>query len=58
MDPKAFTPWGLDWAWGLPLIALTVTFHVTGLELNPNELVGRVGIEPTTKRLRVSCSTS
>ena len=33
MDPNEFAPWGLDWAWGLPLIALTVMFHVTGLGL-------------------------
>ena len=33
MDPKDFAPWGLDWLWGLPLIALTVMFHVTGLGL-------------------------
>jgi len=33
MDPKEIAPWGLDWAWGLPLIALTVMFHVTGLGL-------------------------
>jgi hypothetical protein len=23
--------WGADWAWGLPLIVLTVLFHVSGL---------------------------
>ena len=23
--------WSADWAWGLPLIVLTVLFHVTGL---------------------------
>jgi hypothetical protein len=33
MDPKDIAPWGLDWAWGLPLIALTVMFHVSGLGL-------------------------
>jgi len=31
MNPHDIAPWGLDWAWSLPLIALTVMFHVTGL---------------------------
>ena len=25
--------WGLDWAWGLPLIVLTVILHVSGLSI-------------------------
>jgi hypothetical protein len=25
--------WGADWAWGLPIIVLTVTFHAYGLGL-------------------------
>jgi hypothetical protein len=29
-------PWSADWAWGLPMIVLTVMFHVTGLGfINP-----------------------
>ena len=31
MDPETILPWGFDWAWGLPLIVLTVMFHVFGL---------------------------
>jgi hypothetical protein len=27
------TAWDVDWAWGLPLIVLTVIFHVIGLGL-------------------------
>ena len=37
-DPAA---WGPDWAWGLPLIVLTVVIHVTGLGLI-NQRVVRV----------------
>jgi len=33
--------WGIDWAWGLPLILLTVVIHVFGLGLI-NERVVRV----------------
>jgi len=31
MNPHDITPWGPDWVWSLPLIAVTVMFHVTGL---------------------------
>jgi hypothetical protein len=30
---NATTSWDADWAWSIPLIALTVMFHVTGLGL-------------------------
>jgi hypothetical protein len=33
VNPNSIAPWGIDWAWGLPLIALTVMLHVTGLGL-------------------------
>jgi len=33
VDPNSIAPWGIDWAWGLPLIAVTVMLHVTGLGL-------------------------
>jgi hypothetical protein len=33
VDPNTIEPWGVDWAWGLPLIALTVMLHVAGLGL-------------------------
>jgi hypothetical protein len=32
--------WSADWAWGLPLIVLTVIFHVTGLGLISRRVVG------------------
>jgi hypothetical protein len=31
MNTENLSPWGADWAWGLPLIVLTVMFHVVGL---------------------------
>jgi hypothetical protein len=31
MDPGNASSWGADWAWGLPLIVLTVIFHAYGL---------------------------
>jgi hypothetical protein len=33
MDPGISPGWGLDWAWGLPLVLLTVTFHTYCLGL-------------------------
>jgi hypothetical protein len=36
--------WSADWAWGLPLIVLTVIFHVSGLGLISQKVVhGNVG---------------
>src|SRR5664279_1737317 len=36
--------WGADWAWGLPLIVLTVLIHVSGLGLISQRVVhGNVG---------------
>jgi hypothetical protein len=32
-------PWGASWAWGLPLILLTVVIHVYGLALINDGLV-------------------
>jgi hypothetical protein len=31
MDPGTVINWGMDWAWGLPLIVLTIVFHAFGL---------------------------
>ena len=31
--------WSADWAWGLPLIVLTVLFHVTGLGVMSQKFV-------------------
>jgi hypothetical protein len=38
------TPWGTDWAWGLPLIVLTVVIHVLGLGL-----IGRRAIRASSR---------
>ena len=36
--------WSADWAWGLPLIVLTVLIHVTGLGLMSQRVVhGNIG---------------
>jgi hypothetical protein len=37
MDTKA--PWHADWAWGIPLILLTVILHVFGLGLIRHEML-------------------
>jgi hypothetical protein len=38
------TGWSADWTWGLPLIVLTVLFHITGLGLISQRVVnGQVG---------------
>src|SRR5262245_31432091 len=33
MTEADIAPWGANWAWGLPLILLTVVIHVFGLAL-------------------------
>jgi hypothetical protein len=40
-DPEA--PWHADWAWGIPLIVLTVTLHVLGLGLIQQRIVPLYG---------------
>jgi hypothetical protein len=36
--------WGADWAWGLPLIVLTVVIHVLGLRLIGEKAMGLSGV--------------
>jgi hypothetical protein len=31
MDPTSVAPWTSDWAWGVPLIVITVIIHAFGL---------------------------
>jgi hypothetical protein len=38
MDPRDLPAWGADWAWGLPLIVLTVVFHAYALGLINQEV--------------------
>lgn len=47
------TDWRNDWVWGLPLIVLTVVFHVWGLGLI-NRLVDRIIADTTVHRHRIS----
>ena len=43
--------WGIDWAWSLPLIVLTVVTHVLGLGVINERLVGRVSHEVKPRHL-------
>ncbi len=49
IEEASLTPWGASWAWGLPLILLTVTIHVFGLALI-NDRVVRVLRRATRRR--------
>jgi hypothetical protein len=42
MDPRDFPGWGADWAWGLPLIVLTVVLHAYALGHINNEVNSRL----------------
>jgi hypothetical protein len=42
MDPRDLPAWGADWAWGLPLIVLTVVFHAYGLGLLNQDVISRL----------------
>jgi hypothetical protein len=41
IEPQA--PWHADWAWGIPLIVLTVIFHVLGLGIIEQRIVPLYG---------------
>jgi hypothetical protein len=43
MEPGNVIGWGSDWAWGLPLIVLTVVFHTYGLGLLERGVQKRLG---------------
>jgi hypothetical protein len=43
MNPTVIAPWIGDWAWGLPLIVLTVVLHVCGLALIGGKFVAVLG---------------
>jgi hypothetical protein len=49
MDPGNVPTWSADWAWGLPLIVLTVVFHAYGLGLLNKEAALRLN---SKERLR------
>lgn len=42
MDPRDLPAWGADWAWGLPLIVLTVVFHAYALGLINQDVNSRL----------------
>ena len=42
MDPGIVAPWSANWAWGLPLIVLTVVLHAYGLGLLNREVAMRL----------------
>ena len=47
--------WSADWAWGLPLIVLTVVIHVAGLSLISQKVVrGNVGRRIERRRPRLA----
>lgn len=55
MDPGLATTWSADWAWGLPLIVLTVVFHAYSLGLINKDVSARLS---STGRVRDLWSAS
>jgi hypothetical protein len=56
MNSGVPTTWGLDWAWGLPLIVLAVVFHAQGLGLIGKEIHAKLS-NPLRSRKLSSSST-
>ena len=42
MDSVTVIYWGADWAWGMPLILLTVIFHASGLGFINKRIMSRI----------------
>ena len=55
MDPGPVTTWSGNWAWGLPLIVLTVVFHAFSLGLINKDISARLS---STGRVRDLWSAS
>jgi hypothetical protein len=55
MDLAIVAPWRADWAWGLPLIVLTVVMHAYCLGLLNKEVTARLS---SRQRLRYPVSIS
>lgn len=55
MNPSVGQNWGVDWAWGLPLILLVVIVHACSLGLLNKEVSSKLG---DTRRLRHLSYTS
>jgi hypothetical protein len=49
MEPVTVINWGADWAWGLPLIVLTVIFHAYGLAFINKRVMSRLEGEAWTR---------
>jgi hypothetical protein len=63
MNLSDLTPWGADWAWGLPLVVLTVLIHVCGLAFINEGVVhvvsGAAGRRSSMPRFaRIMCVTT
>jgi hypothetical protein len=42
MNPEGLFAWGADWAWGLPLIVVTVVFHAYSLGAIDREVTSKL----------------
>jgi hypothetical protein len=42
MNPESLFAWGADWAWGLPLIVVTVVFHAYSLGVIDREVTTKL----------------
>jgi hypothetical protein len=42
MNPNDISPWGVDWAWGMPIIIVTVIFHAYFLGLVNRDITLRL----------------
>ncbi len=51
MDPRIDPAWGADWAWGLLLILLTVTFHAYCLGLLDKEVNSKLSAKGRLRQL-------
>jgi hypothetical protein len=54
MDSGVSLTWSLDWAWGLPLIVVTVVFHAHGLRLIGKEVHARLNNSERSRKLSSS----
>jgi hypothetical protein len=54
MDSGVPLTWSLDWAWGLPLIVLTVVFHAQGLGLIRKEVRAMLNNSERSRKLSSS----
>ena len=48
MGPNELGTWTVDWAWGLPLIIVTVVFHAYGLSLIQKDIFPKLQRAPNS----------